>query len=76
MGIRFLFLLLAVFALWLIIKHLIQSNRHKDHNPRIKTGKMLACKQCGLHIPENESVKIDDDIFCCHEHAEAYRKNH
>ncbi|KON81968.1 PP0621 family protein [Azoarcus sp. PA01] len=29
---------------------------------------MLACDQCGVHVPESEGVHDDDGFFCCEEH--------
>jgi len=29
---------------------------------------MLACDQCGVHVPESEGVRDGDGFFCCEEH--------
>ncbi|MCK0510555.1 PP0621 family protein [Aromatoleum buckelii] len=29
---------------------------------------MLACDQCGVHVPESEGVHDDNGFFCCEEH--------
>lgn len=29
---------------------------------------MLACKQCGVHVPESEGVRDGDAFYCCEEH--------
>ena len=34
-----------------------------------KNKKMVPCEKCGLHIPENEAIKIGDSTFCSLEHA-------
>jgi uncharacterized protein len=29
---------------------------------------MLACTQCGVHVPESEGVRDGDAFYCCEEH--------
>jgi len=29
---------------------------------------MVACLQCGTHVPDSESVAGRDGPYCCHEH--------
>ena len=29
---------------------------------------MLACEQCGVHVPESEGVRDGRAFFCCEEH--------
>jgi len=29
---------------------------------------ILACRQCGLHVPESEGVRDGDAFYCCEEH--------
>lgn len=43
--------------------------------PGRKTGaarsveRMVACSQCGVHLPESESLRdADDRAYCCEEH--------
>ena len=31
--------------------------------------KMVPCEECGLHVPEQEAIKIGDNNFCSLEHA-------
>jgi uncharacterized protein len=30
---------------------------------------MIGCEQCGLHVPENEGVRVQGRFYCCAEHA-------
>lgn len=29
---------------------------------------MVQCAKCGVHIPEQEALKYNGQIFCCEEH--------
>ena len=29
---------------------------------------MLACRHCGVHVPESEGVRDGDAFYCCEEH--------
>lgn len=74
MGIRFILLILAVLGIWLILRIAFKpaSGRLKNEpRAKLKAGNMVACKYCGLHIPETEAIKRGDHYYCCEEHAEA-----
>ena len=30
---------------------------------------MIGCGRCGLHVPENEGVRVQGRFYCCAEHA-------
>ena len=34
-----------------------------------KSQQMVPCDKCGLHVPEDEAIKIGDNNFCSLEHA-------
>lgn len=34
-----------------------------------KSQQMVPCDQCGVHVPEDEAIKIGDNNFCSLEHA-------
>ncbi len=76
MGFRFVFLILAIFAIWLIVRHLLRSTKHdkSKETPKVTSGRMVECQLCGLHIPENESIKLDQKFFCSQEHFLAYQE--
>ena len=29
---------------------------------------MVACSQCGTHLPETEAIGGSNGVYCCHEH--------
>lgn len=31
---------------------------------------MRECVKCGLHVPENEGVRVQGQFYCCVEHAQ------
>ena len=30
---------------------------------------MLACRFCGVHIPESEAIHSTEGVFCCQQHS-------
>ena len=72
MGLRFIFLIVAIVAVWFILRHLFQNrnkNLQKKPPPPLEES-IVACKTCGLHLPENSAIKEGEDYFCCQEHLE------
>ena len=37
---------------------------------------MLACAQCGLHLPRDEALPGRGGVFCSEAHRAAYEKSH
>ncbi len=79
MGLRLLFFILALFIIWQIARHLIASrNQSEKLNSKkqktVKSDKMVACRQCGLHIPQDEAIISQGKAFCSDEHARLYNK--
>ena len=72
MGIRFIFLLLALAAIWLIIRFYWKTGRtiQQSKKPKLKSDNMVACHYCGLHIPSGEAIKVENHFFCCEEHRQ------
>ena len=73
-----IFLVLVLLAVSLTIVKLIK-NKLDEPRPKLKKGsarkdnaknKMVKCRHCGLHIPEEEAIKKGDKAFCSLEHAE------
>ncbi|MCB1889298.1 MAG: hypothetical protein KDH20_16950 [Rhodocyclaceae bacterium] len=66
-----LFLLLLMLVVFMARRALtrIGSNRPEARpDPPGGAERMLACSQCGLHIPESEAIRAGGDAFCCPEH--------
>ena len=69
-----IFLVLVLLAVSLYIVKYIRTKLDKppkelkkDDQPN--QNKMVKCLHCGLHIPENEAIKLGDKVFCSLEHA-------
>ena len=76
---KFLLLLLAVFALLWLLRATARRGRPP---PRGGPGSpaepqaMLACAQCGLHLPRDEALPGRGGVFCGEAHRQAYEKQH
>ncbi len=45
-------------------------------SPAAKPEAMLACAQCGVHLPRNEVLPGRGGVFCSEEHRAAYERTH
>lgn len=65
---RILLLIILIYLLYIVIKHFIVKINPSDTMAESKTKeeKIVACSQCGLHIPENESHLVNNAIVCNH----------
>jgi uncharacterized protein len=64
---KIIFLLVAGFLIWWILRTLMSNRNSPSRKPRVKN--MCACKICGLHIPEDEAIKMNGVTYCSKEHA-------
>ena len=66
-----LIILLAVVAtlLWLL-KRLFGGEREKQSLEPGQAENMRQCKYCGVHVPESSIQVVNDEPYCCQEHAE------
>lgn len=46
-----------------------QQNTSYEERP-VSGQLMIACASCGLHIPQNEAVRVNGKDYCCAEHAQ------
>lgn len=74
MGIRYLLLAAAVWALFLLARRSrtrpqgIAGPRPVNHSVD-----MIACDHCGLHLPRSEAFQESDRYYCCREHRDEAR---
>lgn len=70
MGLRYLFLGLALWGLYLIIRHLL---RRKNIGKPRKTHSVdsVECAHCGLHLPREEALRKGDLYYCNKAHLKA-----
>lgn len=72
MGFRYILLALAVWGLYLIIRHLARQRKlqqPKRANPKAVIS--VQCAHCGLHLPREEALRRGDTYFCSQAHLDA-----
>lgn len=70
---KFIFLVLvglAFFLAWKLAARGIRTRR-KPAPPR-DAERMVACRQCGVHLPVSESVESGGNYFCSDEHKRMF----
>ncbi|MBI4754571.1 MAG: hypothetical protein HY778_03945 [Betaproteobacteria bacterium] len=68
---RILFWLLLAFLIWLLFTWTRRSVGRPPDGQAPKERqieRMVSCAHCGVHIPENESVRAGERHFCSEEH--------
>ena len=64
---KFLLLVLAALAVWLLIRRLSSKGAAGDKaGPAAE--QMVTCSHCGLYLPQNEAIAEGGEFFCCAEH--------
>ncbi len=63
---RILLLIVLVWLLYIVGKRFIAKIKTKQSNNANTSAeeKIVACSQCGVHIPESESQLIGDKVIC------------
>lgn len=65
-------LLAIIFFIWLVgslVRNYL-NRRTSSLTQKARTGTMVRCIECGLHIPETEAVKRGDNYYCCPQHRD------
>jgi len=69
---KFLLVLAVVLVAFWFWRNNRQSGRDAARPPAPPAAQrpaiMLACAQCGMHVPDNEAVRGAQGDYCCHEH--------
>lgn len=68
---KFLLFVGLLAVIWLMWKKHKAAHRPPPAMPPAE--RMVSCRQCGLLMPESDSVKDGDDHFCCEAHRLAAR---
>ena len=72
MGLRYILLGLALWGLYLIIRHLARQRRAKTiKRPAPKAVDSVQCAHCGLHLPRQEALQRGEAYYCCKAHLQA-----
>jgi len=73
-----LFLVAVVLLLWLLRKSSIRRAPPPaaPRDPAATPQPMLACAQCGVHLPRDEALPGRGGVFCGEAHRAAYEQAH
>lgn len=73
-------IILLGIAFWLLISILKAYRKSLDNvsntpaQPK-EAEPMVQCAHCGVHLPESESLLVDQQYFCCQAHADENSKD-
>ena len=65
-----------VIAVVLVAVWIWRNNRQNERNDApgpaarrpASPAPMVACAHCGMHLPQDEAVRGQRGVYCCHEH--------
>ncbi len=63
-------IIIILIGLWLvlqIIKRALTARQSPSPNSS-PIAKMISCDHCGVHVPESEAIRDDNNLYCCEEH--------
>jgi len=73
---RLLILAVVAFVIYTLLRQLLRGWTKKELPPRSsRSGTMVRCALCGLHIPDQEAVRADDKYFCSNNHLKEYQRS-
>lgn len=62
-----IYLVIQIFKRWAANKNAASSVKRAQQDGQTK---MVQCKTCQLHIPENEALQRDGEFYCSQEHLD------
>ena len=68
--VRLIILLIIVATLLWLLKRLFGGDPEARRIEPGKTENMRQCKYCGVHVPESAILVVNDEPYCCQDHAE------
>jgi uncharacterized protein len=69
MGLKTILFGLAIYGIYLIIRHLTRQRATEQTRTReVKSVESVKCAHCGLHLPKAEAVAKKGLYYCCKEH--------
>jgi uncharacterized protein len=75
--VKIVLFLVAVFALlWLLRGGTARRSRPAAPRPPPAAQPMLACAECGVHLPRDEALPGRGGVFCGEAHRAAFEKMH
>ena len=70
--IRFIVLIAIVWLVYRLIKQWRAQSRNLKKKTDERIENIVKCAQCGVHIPENEAIHYNDQVFCSSAHKDEY----
>ena len=67
---RLILLGLVIWLLFRLYQRFIKGRSSQKRETRQINGDMVRCKHCGIHVPEAEAIKKDNDYYCSQAHLE------
>ncbi len=67
---RLIILLTVVTVLLWLLKRLFSAEPEPEKMQAIKPENMRQCHYCGVHAPESAIISLNDELYCCQEHAD------
>jgi uncharacterized protein len=71
-----LFLIAVVVLLWLLRRGTSGRTPPPSPGPSAAPQPMLACAQCGVHLPRDEALPGRGGVFCGEAHRRAFEQTH
>jgi uncharacterized protein len=72
MGLRTILFVLAIWGLYLIVRHLLRERKRLQAKPgKPKAVDSVQCAHCGLHLPREEAVQRGEQFYCSQAHLKA-----
>ena len=65
-----LFGLLGLIAYMILRSSGRRRQRQRSAPPHPPVQQMMTCAQCGVNLPETESLKSGEHYYCCEQHRE------
>jgi uncharacterized protein len=70
MGIRYLLLAVAIWALFVLVRRLLAGRRKGRSSGETTPVDMVSCAHCSIHVPRPEALEKDGLFYCCREHMQ------
>lgn len=71
---RYLLIVLAIWAGIMIFRKLYIQKHNTPASRKLSEQNMVRCAHCGVHFPETDAIRDNNNVFCCEKHKLASRK--
>lgn len=71
MGLRLLFLIVALLLVLLIVRFFLRQRANRvtrRETKKVENVDMVQCAYCGVHLPKPDAIYDAPDYYCCDEH--------